>query len=84
LDEANFAQKVSSWGVHYDYILHGFLKPSIVHLFTSITKFIEGGRQKHTLFRTDNKRREAIFLISRKHVGTYECQGFVSREQKTL
>jgi hypothetical protein len=41
----------------------GFKKPA--YLFTSITKFIEGGRQKkYTLFRTDNKRREAIFLIS--------------------
>jgi hypothetical protein len=24
LDDANFAQKASSWGVHNDQILHGF------------------------------------------------------------
>jgi len=66
LDDANFAQKASIWGVHYDHILHGFEKPSIVHLFTSITKFIEGGRQKTHLIQNRQQEKRSNVLDSKK------------------
>jgi hypothetical protein len=62
----------------------GFKKPAQCIYSPPLQYLLKVEGKKHTLFRTDNKRREAILLISRKHVGIYECQGFVSREQKTL
>jgi hypothetical protein len=47
---------------HYDHILHGFLNTSIVHLFTPITKFIEGGRPKTHLIQNRQQEKRSNIL----------------------